>query len=244
MKKSILFLSVFLLSVFLILSGCAEKNEQQANESGVAQDDGASQEDGTSQDEKKQVEQAGDSAEQVVTINEKTFTKDDLAFYTLMKKIEIEKYRSADQQQLSDEQLEDQEAYWDEQLSYFDEMNVQLQNMIEIYAMALLAEEKHYFIPDDDLQAAMDKFHADNGEVEAVQQLIADYGEKKYNRSVSEYLRQSLLRDRVINDLKDDIKIKDTKISEQEMNFELSKNYEELYMDQVKSLDLTIHIKE
>ncbi len=58
---------------------------------------------------------------------------------------------------------------------------------------------------------------------------------------MNEYMRQSLLRDRVVEDLEKELKKEKPKATEPEINFELHKDFEELYMDQLKSLKIKIH---
>ena len=50
-----------------------------------------------------------------------------------------------------------------------------------------------------------------------------------------------MLRDRVAEDLEKELKKEKPKATEQEINFELHKDFEELYMDQLKSLKIKIH---
>ena len=53
----------------------------------------------------------------------------------------------------------------------------------------------------------------------------------------------SLLRDRVVSDLIDDIKEENPDITDAELNYELSKSYEDLYIDHINDLEITIHIQ-
>src|SRR5690625_6706677 len=61
--------------------------------------------------------------------------------------------------QIDIEEGDDTIAYLEEQRTYYDNINVNLQSMIELYAMSLLAEEKNYFVPEDKLQTAIKKYN-------------------------------------------------------------------------------------
>src|SRR5699024_8057976 len=136
----------------------------------------------------------------VVTIDGDDMTYDDLAFYTLMDKIKIELNRAEDEKNLTGDELTDKNAYWDEQIAQYENVNIGLQSMIEIKSMSLLAEEKNYFVPDEKLDEKVDDFEQKTDGNEAVGQLIADYGEKDYQYHLREYVRQSSPVDWVAED--------------------------------------------
>src|SRR5690606_6190315 len=125
MKKTLKRLTFILIISSLLLGGCTTPSE-------------GSNEEVVEESEKKEI--ASDS--KVVTINGKTFNEDDLEFYTLINKVKI-------QLQVAESNDEDQRMYYEEQLEYYDNINVNLQSLIELYAMSLLAEEKNYFVPDE-----------------------------------------------------------------------------------------------
>ena len=181
--------------------------------------------------------------EDVVTIEGHIFTKDDLAFYTLMEKIKIELARAEETEQLKADALAEGNAYWDDKVNQYENINVQLQGLIDIYAMSLLAEEKHYFIPIEKLEEEEAAFESAVAESEKIEELIQRYGEKEYAGNLREYLRQSMLRNRVADDLKKDVLEENPEASKQEINYLVSQKYDELYMDHVAGLELEIHIK-
>lgn len=146
-----------------------------------------------------------EGSESIVTIDGEDMTRDDLAFYTLMDKIKIELNRAEDENNLSGEELADKNAYWDEQLAQYENINIGLQSMIEIKSMSLLAQEKNYFVPDEKLEAKIEDFDKQTKGNKAVTQLIQEYGEKAYYYQLREFVRESTLRDRVAKDLSEDI---------------------------------------
>lgn len=183
------------------------------------------------------------SSESVVTIDGETMTRDDLAFYTVMEKIMIELNRAEDEANLTGEDLIDKNTYWDEQLTQFDNVNVGLQSMIEMKAMSLLAEEKNFFVPDEKLTSKVEKFEQQIKENQAAEQLIQEYGEENYQSQLREYIRQSTLRDRVAKELAEDIANEHPDSSESEKNFLLDETFEDLFMDQLASLEVEVQLK-
>lgn len=221
MKKQSLMLS-FLLTIAFLLGACSEETEEP----------------NTSKQQETNILE-----DRVITIQDKTFTKDDLEFYTLMKKIQIETNRYFDLEQQNDEERKSLNDYWDEQLSYYDNINVQLQHLVELYAISLLAEEKHYDVPSEKLEKEVETFRSGVKDIEKANQLILDYGEARYNQNIYDYTRQSILRDRVVADLEEQIREEQPTILDQELNYVLSKQFEELYIDQVNDLVIEVHVK-
>src|SRR5690625_1494754 len=112
MKSRIVFLLV--LSFFLISCSTSAETNTETNEV-------------------EQSEETNDS--RVVTIQEKTFEMDDLDFYTLMNRLKIAL-------QMDETKNDEEISYLKEQVTYYENINVNLQSLIELYAMSLLAEGK------------------------------------------------------------------------------------------------------
>src|SRR5690625_1406034 len=223
-------LPCLLLVVFLLASCASDADSNEAVDMEV---------ENQAADESNQEE----GPESIVTIDGEDMTRDDLAFYTLMVKIKIQLNRAEHEDNVSGEALADKNAYWDEQIAQYENVNIGLQSMIEIKSMSLLAEEKNYFVPDEKLDEKVDDFEQKTDGNEAVEQLIADYGEKDYQYHLREYVRQSSLRDRVAEDLIDDIAEENPDASELERNFLLNDEFEDLFVDQLASLEVTIHLE-
>ncbi|MEN1966773.1 hypothetical protein WMZ97_01740 [Lentibacillus sp. N15] len=224
-----LILAAFLLAGFL--AACA--TDDDASDKGT--------------EEVKQEVKTGNEAtgndDDVVTINDKSFDNHDLAFYTLMRNIQAEIGRHFDQEKFDGKELEDRNAYWDDQIAYNENTNVQLQNLIEIYAMALLAKEKNYYNPPEELDKAVKELTESMEDIKGAQKLIDTYGEKNFRQHIHEYMDYSLLRDRVVDDLTKDIKQEHPDITDDELDYELANSYGELFQDQVDSLEVEMHVK-
>src|SRR5699024_2449624 len=141
-----------LLLSFSLLIGCST-NAQSNTE----------QNDGEEAQSEQQTELQTD--EDVVTIEDKTFTGDDLDFYTTMNQLKLVV-------QIESAEDDNTVAYIEEQRTYYENINVNLHSMIELYAMSLLAEEKNYFVPDEKLLAAVDDFNDNIQEVDEAVDLI------------------------------------------------------------------------
>lgn len=191
-------------------------------------------------------EQTGEQTESdgdVITIQDKTFTYDDIAFHQLMNKVKIALQLEKDLETLHGEEADDRTQFWNEQMAYYDHFNANLQSLIEIYSMALLAEEKNYFVPEEKLENFVNEFADKVAGNEKAEQLISDFGESEYKYHLREYIRQMTLRDRVAAELEKEIKEENPDLSEHEINYLLSQKYEDLHADQVASLELEIHVQ-
>src|SRR5690625_2713831 len=85
----------------------------------------------TENTEKTAEKPANNDITKVVTIDDQTLEKEDLDFHMLLNKIRY----------ILKAEQEEAPSDFDEQLAYYDNINVNLQSMIELHAMTLLAEE-------------------------------------------------------------------------------------------------------
>lgn len=236
--KHLKWMTPFIMMLMLLLVSCSNDVSEDATT-----DDDANEEPKTEASQSSGDNEEKPDDDSVVTIDGDDMTYDDLEFYTLMDKIKIELNRAEDEKNLTGDELTDKNAYWDEQIAQYENVNIGLQSMIEIKSMSLLAEEKNYFVPDEKLDKKVKDFEKKTDGNEAVDQLIAEYGEKDYQYHLREYVRQSSLRDRVAEDLSDDIAEENPDASELERNFLLNDEFEDLFVDQLASLEVTIHLE-
>lgn len=169
----------------------------------------------------------------VVTIDGHTFDERDLQFHTLMNKVIVILEKAANET--------DADRY-DEQLDYYDYVNANLQTLIELYSMTLLAEEKHYFIPDEKLIEQKNAFRKKVDRNEEARELIQTYGEELYGEKLDEYVRQIMLRDRIVEDLEKEIAEENPHASNQEVSYLLENKFNDLYMAQMATLEVEIHV--
>lgn len=179
----------------------------------------------------------------VVSINGIIFDEEDLQFYTFMEKVKIESNRYYDLLELDGEDAEKRNAYWDEQISYLENVNVQLNQMIELYAMRLLGEEKHIDIVYEKVKAAIDEFLEQTAEIETVQEMIQEYDRDVFDLKMRDYTKTSLTRDRVVSELEYIVKQDNPEASEEEINLILTREYEDLFMDHMEDLEVQVYLK-
>ncbi|MCM3664529.1 hypothetical protein M3204_08955 [Mesobacillus subterraneus] len=238
MKRNIIFI-LGLLLIGLVLTGCQEKQKDSVQESKQAGESKATAE------KSKQADEAGFTSEdKVVTINGKVLTYEDLQFYQLMNKVDIELNREQDQQKLKDAELTDKLAYWDEQLKYHDNFNVNLSKMIEQHAMYLLAREKGLDVEVSEVAKTIEEFTVRLEQNEPASQLVAAYPDDAFKNRLNSYFTEKMLTKQIYETLKTDVRKEKPNASEKEVVYDTSKNYDGLYQSQIASLEIKINAAE
>ena len=184
-------------------------------------------------------EQSAES-EKVIEMEGTTFNKKEMEFYALMQKIFIEHNRSEDLKKNSEDETN---AYWDSQVAQYENVNVQLQSLIEVHAMALLAKEKNFFVPPEETNEAVEDIRKQMSINPEIQKLVENFGKEDFDIEISSYMEEYLLKQRVMAEIEKDVRSTRPGVSEQEISYESNAMYDELYEDQVKSMDLKFHIK-
>jgi hypothetical protein len=226
--KYILFLSLLFTS--LLMGGCQQEEQKlpvKESES-VAKSEKA-----TFTDEDK-----------VVTIAGKVFTYEDLQFYELMNKVDIELNRQQDEQQLQGDKLKDQLAYWDEQIAYHDNFNVNLAKMIQQHTMYLLAQEKGLSVNEAEVTKNMTDFAADVAQYERASQLVQAFPKDAYQNRLHQYFSEKLLNQQIYETLKNDVIKEKPSAAENEIAYQTAKNFDELYQSQIATLEIKINAAE
>jgi len=227
------FLILVLMIAGLILGGCQqEKQNAVADVSSSKQNAEETSKDGFQDDDK------------VVTINGKVLSYEDLQFYQLMNKVDIELNRAADEKNLEGEELKEKLAYWDEQLEYHDNFNVNLSKMMEQHTMYLLAREKGLEAKADLVGKTVEEFQAKVAKNEAASQLVSDFPADAYQNRLNNYFTEKLLTLQIYDTLKADVLKEKPDASEKEVAYDTAKNYEGLYQSQIASLEIKINAAE
>ncbi|MCM3574956.1 hypothetical protein M3172_17310 [Mesobacillus subterraneus] len=242
MKLKTLLMFVLLVAG-LILGGC-----QQEKQDAVADVSSSEQKQesvaGVSPSEQNAEESSKDgfrADDKVVTINGKVLSYEDLQFYQLMNKVDIELNRAADEKNLEGEELKEKLAYWDEQLKYHDNFNVNLSKMMEQHTMYLLAREKGLDAEADLVGKTVEEFQAKVAQNEAASQLVSDFPSDAYQNRLNNYFTEKLLTLQIYDTLKADILKEKPDASEKEVAYDTAKNYEGLYQSQIASLEIKIN---
>lgn len=227
------FLILLLLAAGMILGGCQQdKQEPVAENNSSEQKAEESSEDGFQADDK------------VVTISGKVLSYEDLQFYQLMNKVDIELNRAVDEKNLQGVELEEKMAYWNEQSEYHDNFNVNLSKMLEQHTMYLLAREKGLDVKSDEVAKAIEDFKTKVEQNEAASQLVSAYPDDAYKNRLNSYFTEKLLTQQIYDTLKADVVKEKPNATEKEVAYDTAKNYEGLYQSQIASLEIVINAAE
>jgi hypothetical protein len=241
MKRNLIFI-IGLLLIGLILNGCQEKQKDSVQDSKPAGETNVTDEESKQAEEKQEAGFTSD--DKVVTINGKVLTYEDLQFYQLMNKVDIELNREQDQQKLKGAELTGKLAYWDEQLKYHDNFNVNLSKMIEQHAMYLLAREKGLNVEGSEVAKTIEEFTERVEQNKPAAQLVAAYPDDAFKNRLNSYFTEKMLTQQIYETLKTDVLKEKPNASEKEVAYDTSKNYDGLYQSQIASLEIKINAAE
>jgi hypothetical protein len=179
-------------------------------------------------------------SEGVASINGEWITDEDLEFYQFINKLHIEINRETDREKYTGEKLDEALAYWDNQEKLNQDKNQLLTQIIRLRAMAMLGLEKGHEATDQEVNSAIEKVRAQYSSSDAAKKLIAQFGEEKFWNTQQDQYTRIVLTQKVQNDLIEKVKKENPKAGEQEILFTAEKEYEELLVSQVNSLEIKI----
>lgn len=180
----------------------------------------------------KQVKLAKD---EVLKINDNTFTKKDIEFLRLIQKAQIDVAAKNDKS--------DDQSFYKEKLKEQDSENYQLQNKVELEAIALLGKEKGYEINKQDLQKETKKFKDKYSKSEYYKKAEALFDDSKFEQSLEKYTHDKMMRIRVIEEIKKIKKADNPKLAGKELDFEVRQYFDDLYKDTVNDLSIATNYK-
>ena len=166
----------------------------------------------------------------LIRINGQGFTQADVDFAGLMLRLQV----------LSQEATPTEQAA---ALKRTENVNVRLNHLIERYAMSLLGAEKHYAIPEAQIDAERTKLQAQIDAHPEMGKAIADYGTDAFTGRLREYLRQQAIRTRIIQDLLAAERRKNPHASAKELDYNTAQAYDALYQDHMDDLSVQINLK-
>jgi hypothetical protein len=179
-------------------------------------------------------------AQGVAMINGQWIKNEDLQFYQLVNKLQLEINRENAKKAYTGSQLEDELAYIDSQEKNAKDENQLLTQIIRIRSMALLAGERGHQATSDAIAGAIAKDHAQYDQYPAVKSLIASFGEKKFRSLEENEYKYSILADQVLADVTAQAKKDNPNVNDQEVNYQAQQNYEDLLVSQMDSLRIQI----
>jgi hypothetical protein len=176
----------------------------------------------------------------VATINGELITTEDIEFYRFINKLHIAISRSEDEKRLSGKELEEALSYWDSQEKLNDNQNQLLTQIIRLRAMALLGQEKGHEATSDEVEKALETVRAQYGQHEVAKEMIKEYGEERFWLTEEKQYQLIVLSQKVQGDLVAKVKEENPNVNEHEISFLAQKEYEELLVSQVNSLEVEI----
>jgi hypothetical protein len=176
----------------------------------------------------------------VATINGELISAEDIEFYRFINKLHVAISRSEDEKNLTGEKLDEALAYWDAQEKLNDNQNQLLTQIIRLRAMALLGAEKGHEASAGEVETALATVRAQYGQHEVAQEMIAEFGEERFWTIEEKQYQLIVLSQKVQQDLVAKVKKENPAVNDQEISFLAQKEYEELLVSQVNSLDIEI----
>lgn len=178
--------------------------------------------------------------EGVASINGKWITEEDLEFYKFINYLQLAINRETDQKRYTGDQLQEALAYWDSQAKQVEDKNQLLTQIIRLRAMAMLAEEKGHKVSDMEIDTELEQVRNQYSHYESAQAMIKEYGTEKFWQIERRQYQMIVLSQKVQKDLVEKVKKANPTMGEQEVIFQAQKQYEELLVSQVNSLDIII----
>ncbi|MCZ0756191.1 FixH family protein [Anoxybacillus sp. J5B_2022] len=180
--------------------------------------------------------------EAVAKVGKEKITMDDVRFYQALSKIEIAIQKERAQTTYKGAALNEQLAYWDRREQYANRLNQAVSHLVELQAMALLAEEKGHGVTKQEIAKTISALRSQYARYETAQQIIHVYGEKKFWEDYSRYSKLRLLANDVYNDLAGAVKKANPTVSDSEIRYLAQKQYEELLLSQIDSLHVELYL--
>lgn len=176
----------------------------------------------------------------VAMINGQWIKNEDLQFYQLVNKLQLEINRENAKKTYTGSQLEDELAYIDSQEKNAKDENQLLTQIIRIRSMALLAEERGHQVTTDAITGAIAKDHAQYDQYPDVKSLITSFGDKKFSSLEEKEYKYTILANQVMADVTAQAKKDNPNVNDQEVNYQAQQNYEDLLVSQMDSLKIQI----
>jgi hypothetical protein len=178
--------------------------------------------------------------EGVASINGEWITYEDLDFYKFINYLQLAINRETDQKRYTGDELKEALTYWESQGKLIEDQNQLLTQIIRLRAMAMLAEEKGHSATESEVETEINKVRDQYNQFESAKAMINEYGEEKFWETEKQQYQMIVLSQKVQKDMIEKVKKENPEMSQQEINFQAQKQYEELLVSQVNSLKIVI----
>ncbi|PAE43597.1 FixH family protein [Bacillus sp. 7884-1] len=179
-------------------------------------------------------------SEGVASINGEWITNEDIEFYKFINYLQLAINRETDQKRYTGDQLKEALSYWESQEKLVEDQNQLLTQIIRLRAMAMLAEEKGHTATGAEVETEINKVRDQYSQFEAAKAMINEYGEDKFWEFEKQQYQLIVLSQKVQKDIIEKVKKENPEMAQQEINFQAQKQYEELLVSQVNSMEIVI----
>jgi hypothetical protein len=179
-------------------------------------------------------------SEGVASINGEWITNEDIEFYKFINYLQLAINRETDQKRYTGVQLKEALSYWESQEKLVEDQNQLLTQIIRLRAMAMLAEEKGHTATGAEVETEIKKVRDQYSQFEAAKAMINEYGEDKFWEIEKQQYQLIVLSQKVQKDIIEKVKKENPEMAQQEINFQAQKQYEELLVSQVNSMEIVI----
>jgi hypothetical protein len=179
-------------------------------------------------------------SEGVASINGEWITNEDIEFYKFINYLQLAINTETDQKRYTGDQLKEALSYWESQEKLVEDQNQLLTQIIRLRAMAMLAEEKGHTATDAEVEIEINKVRDQYSQFESAKAMINEYGEDKFWEIEKQQYQLIVLSQKVQKDIIETVKKENPEMAQQEINFQAQKQYEELLVSQVNSMEIVI----
>jgi len=176
----------------------------------------------------------------VATINGEWITNEDIEFYRFINELHIAINREQAKEKYSGKELEGVLANLDNQVESIQDQNTLLTQIIRLRSMALLGLEKGHEASNEEIKSEINNVKGQYAEHEVAQAMIKEYGEEKFWEKQEKQYELIVLSQKVQADLINKVKEENPNVNEQEILYLAQKQYDELLVSQVNSLNIEI----
>ncbi|WHZ03083.1 FixH family protein [Neobacillus sp. YX16] len=179
-------------------------------------------------------------SEGVASINGEWITNEDIEFYKFINYLQLAINRETDQKRYTGDQLKEALSYWESQEKLVEDQNQLVTQIIRLRAMAMLAEEKGHTATGAEVETEINKVRDQYSQFESAKAIINEYGEDKFWEIEKQQYQLIVLSQKVQKDIIEKVKKENPEMAQQEINFQAQKQYEELLVSQVNSMEIVI----
>lgn len=181
-----------------------------------------------------------EKVEGVATINGKPINIDELDFFRFNNNLQIAVNREADMEKYQGTELESRMAHWDSQEEQNENQNLLLTEMIRLRSMALLATEKGHKADTAEVNEVLEAARSKYDQSAIAKTMMTEFGENRFWKLYENQAQYIVLTQKVKQDITDKVKKENPNVTDQEISFLAQKEYDDLLVSLVSSLDIVI----